>query len=129
MNSSSVNTSDTKEIDAIISKLTDWRGDKLSQIRSLIKQADPEVVEEVKWKKATNPDGVPVWSHKGIICTGEFYKNHLRFTFAKGAQIEDPKGLFCAYRAIIINKEDTINEPAFLKIVKAAVELNSNNKK
>src|SRR5690348_2314171 len=93
--------SQSQEIDAIITKLADWRGEGLARLRALIKQADPEVIEEVKWKKATNPDGVPVWSHNGIICTGEFYKSHLRFTFMKGGSLKDPEGLFNAYRSIV----------------------------
>ncbi len=83
-------------IDKQIAGLTDWRGKTLSRIRSLIKQADPSVVEEVKWRKPSNPAGVPVWSHDGIICTGETYKNHVRLTFAKGASLKDPKGVFNA---------------------------------
>ena len=83
-------------IDARIRELDNWRGKKLSQIRALIKQADPEVVEEVKWRKPSNPAGVPVWSHDGIICTGEPYKDNVRLTFLKGALLKDPKGLFNA---------------------------------
>src|SRR6266487_1456203 len=83
-------------IDARIRELDDWRGKKLSQIRALIKQADPEVVEEVKWRKPSNPAGVRVWSHDGIICTGEPYKDNVRLTFLKGALLKDPKSLFNA---------------------------------
>src|SRR5271157_5016980 len=83
-------------IDARIQELGDWRGEMLFRLRALIKQADPNVVEEVKWRKPSNPAGVPVWYHDGIICTGETYKNHVRLTFAKGASLEDPKGLFNA---------------------------------
>src|SRR5438045_269217 len=116
--------SPSQEIDAIIRKFADWRGEKLAQLRSLIKEADSNVIEEVKWKKASNPDGIPVWSHDGIICTGETYKNHLRLTFAKGASLKDPNGLFTAYRAIIIHEGDKINEAAFKELICTAVELN-----
>jgi hypothetical protein len=128
-NLSSEEKTSYQEIDAIIRKLADWRGEKLTQIRALIKQADPDVIEEVKWKKASNPDGIPVWSHDGMICTGEFYKNHLRLTFSKGASLTDPKGLFTAYRAIIIHEADKIDEDAFKDLIRAAVELNLTDKK
>src|SRR4029450_893850 len=81
-------------IDAKIEELGDWRGEMLSRLRALIKQADPEVVEEVKWRKPSNPAGVPVWSHDGMICSGETYKASVKLTFAKGASLEDPSGLF-----------------------------------
>jgi hypothetical protein len=103
-------------IDARIRELGDWRGETLSRLRTLIKQADPEVVEEVKWRKPSNPAGVPVWYHDGIICTGETYKNHVRLTFAKGASLEDPKGLFNAslegnaFRAIVIYEGEEIDQ-------------------
>lgn len=83
-------------IDAHIKEFSDWRGKTLARIRQLIKEADPEVVEEVKWRKPSNPLGVPVWSHKGIICTGETYKDKAKLTFAKGASLPDPSGLFNA---------------------------------
>ncbi|MHB1710100.1 MAG: DUF1801 domain-containing protein, partial [Acidimicrobiales bacterium] len=83
-------------IDAMFADLGDWRGTMLSKLRALIKQADPDVVEELKWKKPTNPAGVPVWSDDGMICTGEVYKDHVKVTFAKGASLEDPHGLFNA---------------------------------
>src|SRR5579871_5303763 len=86
--------SPTRLIDARIRELGDWRGRTLSRIRALIKQADPDVVEEVKWRKPSNPAGVPVWSHAGIICTGETYKNVVKLTFARGAALPDPSGLF-----------------------------------
>ena len=117
-------------IDARIKELDDWRGKTLSQIRGLIKQADPEVVEEIKWRRPSNPAGVPVWSHDGIICTGETYKNHVRLTFAKGASLKDPKGVFNsglegnALRAIVIHEGDEIDEPAFKALVRSAVNLN-----
>src|SRR5215813_9439861 len=81
-------------IHARIKKLGDWRGETLARIRTLIREADPEVVEEVKWRKPSNPAGVPVWSHDGIICTGETYKDKVKMTFAKGASLADPSGLF-----------------------------------
>ena len=118
-------------IDARIKELDDWRGKTLSQIRTLIKQADPEVVEEIKWRKPSNPAGVPVWSHDGIICTGETYQNHVRLTFAKGASLKDPKGLFNsslegnALRAIVIHQGDKIDEKAFKALIRGAVSLNT----
>jgi hypothetical protein len=104
----------------------DWRIEVMSQIRTLIKQADPEVIEEMKYKKPSNPDGVFVWSHDGMISTGETYKNHLRLTFAKGASLkdQDPKGLINAYRAMIIQEGDKIDEAAFKNLIRAAVEIN-----
>ena len=105
----------------------------LSRLRTLIKQADPEVVEEVKWRKPSNPAGVPVWYHNGIICTGETYKNHMRLTFAKGASLKDPKGLFNAslegnaLRAIVIHEGDEIDEKAFGALIRAAVSLNTSS--
>ncbi len=107
-------------------KLADWRGKKLAKLRALIKQADPDVIEEVKWRKASNPDGIPVWSDNGIICTGETYKNHLRLTFMKGASLKDPTGLFNAHRAIIVHEDDQINETAFKDLIRAAATLNRN---
>ena len=106
-----------------------WQEKTLARMRILIEEADPEVVEEQKWKKKTNPDGVPVWSHDGMICTGETYKEHLRFTFSKGSLIKDPKGLFYKEhggktRAIIIKEGDRIDEKAFMALIKAAVALN-----
>jgi hypothetical protein len=118
-------------IDARIKELGDWRGKTLSQLRDLIKQADPAVVEEVKWKKPTNPGGVPVWSHDGIICTGETYKNAVKLTFAKGAQLKDPKKLFNAslegnaLRAIDFHEGDTVDEAAFKALIREAVDLNT----
>jgi hypothetical protein len=117
-------------IDARIKELDDWRGKTLARIRALIKQADPDVVEELKWKKPSNPTGVPVWSHDGIICTGEIYKDKLKLTFAKGAALKDPSGLFNsslegnARRAIDIREGDKIDEEAFKTLVRAAVVLN-----
>ena len=117
-------------IDARIRELGDWRGEMLSRLRALIKQADPNVVEEVKWRKPSNPAGVPVWSHDGIICTGETYRNHLRLTFAKGASLKDPKGVFNANlegnatRAIVIQEDGNVDEEAFRALIRAAVSLN-----
>lgn len=118
-------------IDARIKELGDWRGKTLSQLRALIKQADPAVVEEVKWRKPTNPNGVPVWSHDGIICTGETYKDHVKLTFAKGAQMKDPKKLFNAslegnaLRAIDFHEGDTVDEAAFKALIREAVAVNT----
>ena len=108
----------------------DWRIGAMSRIRTLIKEADPEVIEEMKYKKPSNPDGVFVWSHDGMISTGETYKNHLRLTFAKGASLkdQDPKGFINAYRAMIINEEDKIDGEAFKKLIRAAVEINRKDK-
>jgi hypothetical protein len=125
--------SPTRLMDARISELSDWRGKTLSRIRALIKQADPEAVEEVKWRKPSNPAGVPVWSHDGIICTGETYKNHVRLTFAKGASLKDPKHLFNAslegntLRAIVIHEGDKVDESAFKALVRSAVALNTSD--
>jgi hypothetical protein len=111
-------------IDARIKELSDWRGKTLSHVRALIKQADPEVVEEWKWR------GVPVWSHDGIICTGETYKSVVKLTFAKGASLEDPSGLFNSSlegntrRAIDLHEADEIDEDAFKALIRAAIALN-----
>jgi hypothetical protein len=113
-----------KKIDARIKELGDWRGDTLARIRKLVKQADPDVVEEWKWR------GVPVWEHDGMICTGETYKDYVKVTFAKGASMKDPSGLFNssldgnARRAIDIREDDKIDEKAFKALVRAAVDLN-----
>jgi hypothetical protein len=118
-------------IDAKIEQLGDWRGPVLGAIRKLIKEADPEVVEEVKWRKPNNPSGVPTWSHDGILCTGETYKDKVKLTFAKGASLEDPAGLFNSSldgntrRAIDIRDGDRINESAFKALIRAAVALNT----
>lgn len=112
-------------LDARINELSDWRGDTLARIRNLIKQADPDVVEEWKWR------GVPVWEHAGIICTGETYKDKVKLTFAKGASLEDPSGLFNASlegnvrRAIDIHEGDEIDEEALKALILAAVALNT----
>jgi hypothetical protein len=116
------------EIDARVEELGDWRGKTLSKLRALIKEADPEVIEEMKWKKPSNPGGVPVWSHEGMICTGEAYKDHIKLTFAKGASLEDPSHIFTQdgslRRAIDFYESDKIKEAAFKNLVRAAVALN-----
>jgi hypothetical protein len=122
--------SPSQRIDARIKELSDWRGDTLARIRILIQRADPEVVEEWKWMKPTNP-GTPVWSHAGIICTGETYRNVVKFTFAKGASLEDPSGLFNSSlegnirRAIDFHEDDKIDEKALQALIRAAVALNT----
>jgi hypothetical protein len=111
-----------------IEELGDWRGEMLAHVRKLIKEADPKVIEEWKW-------GIPVWSDEGIICTGESYKAHVKLTFQKGASVDDPKGLFNSSldgntrRAIDLHEGDKINEAAFKKLIRAAVELNAKGKK
>ncbi|NUU38105.1 DUF1801 domain-containing protein [Pseudomonas sp. C2B4] len=116
-------------IDAKIRELNDWRGQTLARVRALVKQADPEVVEEVKWR------GVPVWSHGGIICTGETYKNAVKMTFARGAALDDPSGLFNSSlegntrRAIDLHEGDTIDEAALKALIRAAVALNAAKRK
>src|SRR5690349_21264319 len=120
----------SQQIDARIQELGDWRGETLSRLRALIKEADPEVVEEWKWRKATNP-GVPVWSHDGVVCTGETYKSVVKLTFFKGASIEDPKGLFNSSlegntrRAIDVHEGDEIDVQAFKALIQDAVALNT----
>ena len=118
-------------IDARIAALSDWRGETLARVRSLIKEADPEMVEEVKWRKPSNSMlGVPVWSHAGIICTGETYKSVVKLTFAKGASLKDPSGLFNSSlegntrRAIDFHEGDKIDEKALKALIRAAVALN-----
>jgi len=117
--------------DARVEALSDWRGELLARVGMLIKQADPEVVEEVKWRKPSNAmRGVPVWSHAGIICTGETYKNVVKLTFARGAALADPSGLFNSSlegntrRAIDFHKGDKVNEKALTALIRAAVALN-----
>jgi hypothetical protein len=123
--------SPTELIDARIEDLGDWRGETLARVRKIIKQADPYVVEEVKWRKPSSPGGVPVWSHDGIICTGETYKDKVKLTFAKGASLPDPSGLFNSSlegntrRAIDIHEGDKINEKALKALIRAAAELNT----
>lgn len=113
----------------------DWRGETLNRVRTLIEEADPEIVEEVKWRKASSPDGVPVWSHDGMICTGEVYKSYVKLTFAKGASLPDPEKLFNsslegnARRAIDIHEGDELDAAAFKALVEAAVALNTSGRK
>jgi hypothetical protein len=121
--------SPSRLIDARIQELDDWRGRMLSRVRALIRQADPEVVEEWKWR------GVPVWSHNGLICTGETYRSVVKLTFAKGASLKDPSGLFNASlegnvrRAIDFHEGDEVDEDAFMMLIRAAVLLNRSSAK
>jgi len=127
---SQTTTSASDLVDARILSLGDWRGEMLTRIRAVIRQADPEVVEECKWVKPSNPWGVPVWSHNGMICTGETHKSVVKMTFAKGAFLDDPSGLFNSSldgnlrRAIDIHEDDKINEKALKALIRAAVTLN-----
>ena len=121
-------------IDKRIRELGDWRGKTLSEVRGIIREADPDVVEEWKWVKPTNP-GTPVWSHNGGVCTGESYKNVVKLTFFKGASLNDPSGLFNSSlegkvrRAIDIKETDQVNAPALKKLIREAVALNQTGKK
>src|SRR5262245_57100241 len=131
-NRTSEGSSPSQLIDARIAALGDWRGDVLARMRALIRQADPQVVEEVKWRKPSNGMlGVPVWEHDGIICTGETYKAVVKLTFANGAALKDPSGLFNSSlegnqrRAIDIPEGATIDEKAFKALIRAAVALNT----
>lgn len=131
---STENKSATELIDEIISNLGDWRGETLNRMRKLIKEVYPDVVEEVKWRKPSNSMlGVPVWSHNGIICTGETYKDKVKFTFAKGAVLKDPAKLFNSSldgnvrRAIDIHEGGKINASAFKALIRAAVALNKSS--
>jgi hypothetical protein len=120
----------SESIDAKIRELGGWRGEMLARLRAAIRAADPEVVEEMKWRKPSNPLGVPVWEHDGIICTGETYKDKVKLTFAKGASLADPSGLFNSSlegntrRAIDFHEGDRIDEKALKALVRAAVEAN-----
>ena len=126
---SQTSKSPSQLIDARIKELADWRGEMLSRLRTLVKEADPEVVEEWKWR------GVPVWEHDGIICTGETYKSIVKLTFAKGAALKDPSGLFNSSlegntrRAIDFHEGEKINEKAFKTLIRAAVTLNESKAK
>ena len=117
-------------IDARIAALGDWRGATLAAVRKLISEADPEVIETVKWRKPSNPSGVPVWEHAGILCTGEVYKGYVKLTFARGAALDDPAGLFNAgfgggtRRAIDIREGETVDAEAFKALVREAVTAN-----
>jgi hypothetical protein len=126
-------TNASERIDERIRDLGDWRGETLSKVRGLIREADPDIVEEWKWAKATNP-GTPVWSHNGIVCTGESYKNVVKLTFLKGAALNDPSGLFNSSlegkvrRAIDIKENDEIDEGALKDLIREAVALNLESK-
>lgn len=121
----------SEQIDDIIKNAGDWRGGKLSQLRAVIKEADPTVVEEVKWKKPSKPEGVPVWSHDGILCVTDTLKNAVRLTFPNGAQLQDPTKLFNArleskaVRAIDFHQDDTLDEAALQALILEAVLLNA----
>ncbi len=121
----------SETIDVIIARLGDWRGERLSEIRELIRQAEPGAVEEIKWRKPSNPLGVPVWSRDGIICTGETYKDKVKLTFAKGASLEDPAGLFNGSldarvrRVIDLKEADRIDAEAFKALIRSAAEFNA----
>jgi hypothetical protein len=127
--------SDSTAIDAKIASLGDWRGAELARIRKLIREADPDVVEAVKWRKPSNPAGVPVWEHAGLVCTGETYKDKVKLTFARGAALSDPKGLFNSSldggtrRAIDIREGEAIDETALKALVREAVAVNLATKK
>ena len=124
-----------QQIDAIINKYADWRGEMMSRLRAVIKQADPAVVEEVKWKKPSRPEGVPVWSHDGILCVCDTLKNAVRLTFPRGIHMKDPHKLFNtrldskAVRAIDFHAGDPINEAALKSLILEAVELNKSQAK
>jgi len=128
--SDSIGETPSHFIDARIAALGDWRGEVLGRVRKLIKAADPDIVEEVKWRKPSNPMGVPVWEHGGIVCTGETYKDKVKLTFARGAALADPASLFNSSldgnlrRAIDILEGDRIDEKALKALVRAAVALN-----
>ncbi len=136
VNNSTQTTQDTAEdspsrmIDTRIKELVDWRGEMLAHIRTLIKQADPEVAEACKWVKPSSPLGVPVWLHAGMICTGEVYKDVVKLTFAKGAALKDPSGLFnsslegSTRRAIDFHQDDQIDEKALKELIRAAIAHN-----
>jgi len=122
---------DAEQVDARIAELPEWQAEILTRMRRLIRQAEPDVVEEIKWRKPSSPGGVPVWSRDGMICAGEPHKDKVKFTFAKGAAIDDPEGLFNAgfggntRRAIDVHEGDTVDEKAFKALVKAAAALNA----
>lgn len=128
--SSSKEKTPSQEIDAIITGAEGWKGMKLKQLRALIKQADPAVVEEVKWKKPSKPEGVAVWSHDGILCMADILKNAVRLTFPQGAQIKDPKKIFNTrldsktVRAIDFYENDIVNKAALKKLILDAVKVN-----
>ena len=115
--------------------MSDWRADTLDRMRKLIREADPDVVEDVKWRKPSNPAGVPVWEHAGLICTGETYRDKVKLTFARGAALDDPAGVFNASldagtrRAVDIREGDALDEDAFKALVREAVALNVGSKR
>lgn len=117
-------------LDAKIEALADWRGDMLARVRELIREADPDILEEMKWVKASNPLGVPTWSHEGIICTGETYKDKVKLTFARGAELEDPSGLFNSSlqggsrRAIDIHQGEKVDGDALKALLREAIAVN-----
>jgi hypothetical protein len=119
-----------EDVDAKIAELFDWRGEMLARLRTLIREADPEVTEAIKWRKPSNPSGVPVWEHDGILCTGETYKDKVKLTFAQGASIDDPSKLFNASldagtrRAIDIREGEELDAAAFKDLIRAAAALN-----
>lgn len=125
---------DAREIDAKIEGLNDWRGELLGRLRRMIKQADPDVTEELKWRKVSNPSGVPVWSCAGMICTGETYKDKVKLTFAQGASLPDPSQLFNSSmtggtrRAIDFQKGSKVDERALKELVRAAITFNKSKK-
>jgi hypothetical protein len=120
----------SNDVDAKIAALADWRGEALARVRALIREADPEAVEAVKWRKPTNPAGVPVWEHGGLICTGETYRDKIKLTFARGAALEDPAGLFNSSldgntrRAIDIREGEEIDGEALKALIREAVTAN-----
>jgi hypothetical protein len=120
----------SEDVDAKMAEMTDWRGETLARIRKLIREADPEVTESIKWRKPTNPSGVPVWEHDGILCTGETYKDKVKLTFAQGASIDDPHSLFNSSldagtrRAIDIREGEEVDADAFKDLIRAAAALN-----
>jgi hypothetical protein len=122
--------SGSEAVDKKLATLGDWRGAALAKVRRLIREADPEVTEEVKWRKPSNPLGVPTWSHGGILCTGETYKDKIKLTFARGAALEDPTGLFNASldagtrRGLDIREGDTIDEAAFKALIREVIAAN-----
>lgn len=130
-NPSTEEPSPSQQIDAIIRKSGDWRGTKLSELRAMIRQADPAIVEEVKWQKPSKPEGVPVWSCEGILCVADTLKKAVRLTFPKGAQMQDPKKLFNTrlnsntVRAIDFHEDDTIDQAALEALILEAVRLNT----
>jgi hypothetical protein len=125
-----MDTEGSRSVDEKINSLAEWQATTLTRLRKLIREADPDVVEEIKWRKPSNPLGVPTWSHAGIICTGESYKDKVKLTFAEGASVPDPSGLFNSSlaggtrRAIDIPEGGTIDEKAFKGIIRAAVAVN-----